>query len=127
MTKFASRSAARVMLGAGLVFGSVATLAAVQPAFAQDRDQTRGQDQTKDQDKLHDTTADQDRTKAQDKLHDADQTKDQDKLHDQDMDKLHDQDMDRTHNQLQTHDSVGPGTPSGAATGGGDKGGAGPH
>ena len=105
MTTKLSKFAAQLLLGTGLVLGSVTAIAAMQPAFAQDRDQTRdcdklqdstcdqSKDQTKDQDKLNDTTADQDRTKDQDKLHDADQDKDQDQTKDQD--KLNDTTADR--------------------------------
>ena len=133
MTRILSRSATSILLGAGLVLCPVSLMGTLQPAYAQDRDQTR------DQDKLHDATQDKDQTKDQDKLHDAtqdkDQTKDQDKLHDadqsrdQDMDTLHDQDLDQTRDRLQTHDRVGPGQPNGPSTGTstGPKSGAGPH
>ena len=117
MTRILSRSATSILLGAGLVLCPVSLMGTLQPAYAQDRDQTR------DQDKLHDATQDKDQTKDQDKLHDADQSRDQD------MDTLHDQDLDQTRDRLQTHDRVGPGQPNGPSTGTstGPKSGAGPH
>lgn len=65
------------MIGAGLVLGSLNIVNAVQPAYAQDRDQDRTR--SCDKDGTCDQTPDQDRTRDQDKL----RTKDMDKLHDQ--------------------------------------------
>lgn len=153
MKNMKSRVAAGLLLSAGLVLGSAASLTIIQPAVAQDKDQTRAcdkdgtcdstpdQDRTRDQDKLDgtkDQLKDQDKLKDQDQLKDQDkldgtkdQLKDQDKLHDQDMDKLHDQDMDHAQDQLKTQDHAGSGssanTPGGNSGSGPDKGNQGPH